>query len=72
MTMIADVVTCFAMALVLAPLGWWGTRNAHDLVPTHLPEHHRQRRERVLRRGGVTAQGVAVLFVLMGVLRALV
>lgn len=68
---VADVLTCVAVAAVLAPLGRWGYRNAADLLPDALPDEERDRRGRVLRRGAVVAQAVAVLFLLAGVLRAL-
>lgn len=71
MSEVADVLTCVFVAAVLAPLGWWGCRNAETLTSTALPEHERDRRQRILRRGAVTAQAVAVLFVLAGLLRML-
>lgn len=69
MSEVADVFTCALVAAVLAPLGWWGFRNAETLAPVDLPEDERDRRERILRRGAVTAQAVAVLFLVAGVLR---
>jgi len=69
--MIADVLTCVAVAMVLAPLGRWGYRNAAALAPAALPEQERVRRHQVLRRGAVVAQAVAVLFLLAAVLRVL-
>ncbi|MPY78514.1 MAG: hypothetical protein GEV04_08460 [Actinophytocola sp.] len=67
----ADVLTCVFVAAVLAPLGRWGYRNAATLLPAALPEQERDRRQQVLRRGAVTAQAVAVLFVFAGLLRML-
>ena len=63
-----DAITCLTFALVLAPLGAWGRRHAHELAPGSYPEEEREHRERVLRRGALTAQAVAVMFFISGVL----
>lgn len=49
------------LAIVLYVLGLWGRINAGDLPPLALPEEEREHRSRVLRRGAVTCQFVAVL-----------
>ncbi|SNR84077.1 hypothetical protein SAMN06265360_12241 [Haloechinothrix alba] len=70
--MLADVVTCIAVGSALGPLGWWGMRNARALVPPQLPEPEREKRVRVMRRGAVTAQCLAIVFALAGIMLALI
>jgi hypothetical protein len=72
MTALVDTLTCFGLALGLMLLGRWGARNAEILVPTSLDEHERERKKRVLARGSLGCQCLAVLFGLGGLLRPLI
>lgn len=56
------------LAVVLVPLGLWARRNADSLVPAHLDPETHQRRQRVIRRGGLTCLVVAAGFVLFAAL----
>lgn len=50
-------------AIILFAIGWWGYRNAENLVPKYLPEGSRDRRARSLRRGAVASLIGAVALV---------
>jgi len=54
-----------AVGALLVLLGEWGVRRVDVLVPVELGEDERERRQRVMRRGGRTCQVVGVVFVLM-------
>lgn len=55
-------------AALLAPLGRWGRRHVPDLVPGHYADEDREHRTKVLRRGALAAEVVAVMFFISGVL----
>ncbi|MCU1651093.1 MAG: hypothetical protein JWQ60_2242 [Pseudonocardia sp.] len=59
-----------AGSAMLFLLGYWGRRNAEDLVPVSLHPDERARRTRVLRRGSMTCCVVATLFLIVGVVGA--
>lgn len=67
-----DSLTFIALGVGLVVIGRWGIRHAPQLVPANLEEDERERRERVLVRGSVACQCLAVLFVIGGALRPLV
>lgn len=71
MTTLGGAAISVMLGGMLAVLGWWGFRNAAAVVTETLPEPDRRRRERVLRRGAVACQVLAVVFVATGVLGAL-
>lgn len=72
MTSLVDSITCFGLGLGLLLLGRWGMRNAEHLVPATLSEHERERKERVLSRGSLACQFLAVVFFASGLLRPLI
>jgi hypothetical protein len=56
-----------AGSAVLFLLGYWGRRNAEDLVPVSLDADERARRTRVLRRGSLACCAVAMLFLIASI-----
>jgi hypothetical protein len=61
----ASVLFQVGVGALLVLIGEWGVRHVDTLVPVELGEDERDRRQRVVRRGGRTCQVVGVVFVLM-------
>lgn len=70
MTGTVAAVINLVLGALLVVLGWWGVRNAATAAPAALPEHDRKRRARVVRRGAITCQVLAVVFLVVGVANA--
>lgn len=66
MSQLLDGLTCLAVACVLLPLGVWGRGNAENLVAPAVLGEDRELRITVLRRGALTCQVLAVVFLLVG------
>lgn len=66
-----NAVVSLSIAAVLFLLGRWGYTNSERLAPHLLSDESRHHRTRILRRGAVTCQVVAVLFVAIAVIGAL-
>jgi hypothetical protein len=64
MTAMLDALTCLAVACLLFPLGVWGRARADELVVDAVQGEERELRVAVLRRGAVTCQVLAVVFML--------
>ncbi|MBW0113738.1 hypothetical protein [Pseudonocardia abyssalis] len=62
MNALFTMVGLVAMAVPLLVLGHWGRSNAEALVPAHFVGLERERRARMLRRGGTTCAVVAAAF----------
>lgn len=58
-----NVLLPLILAILLYLLGIWGRVNAESLAPPSLPDEARRQRVRVLRRGAVTCQVLAFIFV---------
>ncbi|TCK26275.1 hypothetical protein [Pseudonocardia endophytica] len=55
------------MAVALAALGLWARGNVENLVPAQMSGEQRDKRVRVLRRGGITCLVVALVFVAVAI-----
>ncbi|WP_043603387.1 MULTISPECIES: hypothetical protein [Protofrankia] len=60
----------FAFAAAFFAVGRWGQRNAPALVPVSLSPEGRAKRERSLRRGARSCKIISLLFVVLGVVGA--
>lgn len=65
--MVLNVVLQLSLAVGLFVLGTWGRHHSDLLAPRSLPEEHRARRVRALRRGSLACQVIAVVFALAAV-----
>jgi hypothetical protein len=63
MSAMLDALTCLVVGCVLFPLGVWGRGQAENLVVDAVEGEERELRIAVLRRGAVTCQVLAVVFV---------
>lgn len=63
--MIVEVVAPLVLAAALQRLGSWGWRNAPELPPPTLSSADRAQRTKVLRRGSVACQVLAVMFLVV-------